>query len=218
MHKTLKAIGLLGGTFDPIHNGHLAIAELAYSQLHLTQVQFIPCKTPSHRKQPGATWQQRLAMLQLALQHHPHFIINDIELYRPGFSYTIDTLRTFKAQQPDQSFYLLVGADVYQSFDRWLHWQSILQYCHIIRIFRADRHDALNPYLKKWTQRYLTNQISDLTQVDHGLIYTLNIEEIQIAASWVRRHIANTEKIRPYLPPAVFDYVMEHRLYDAKNH
>jgi len=213
MPKQSNAIGLLGGTFDPIHNGHIAIADIARQQLDLAQVQFIPCKSPSHRKTPGANWQQRFHMLELAIQNQPHFFANDIEIQRPGYSYMIDTLRTLKAQNPNQTLYLLLGGDAYQHFDHWLHWQEILKYCHIVRIFRANRHNDLNPYLKAWTQCHSTQNKMDLQQHDHGLIYTLDIEEIQLAASWVRHHINNPSKIKPFLNQGVFNYIYKHQLY-----
>ena len=125
-----KRIGLLGGTFDPIHNGHLAIAAAEQQQQQLDQVQFIPCPTPPHRQTPSASIEHRINMIKLAIADQPQFQLNELELQRSGPSYTIDTL--IALAKPNQCLYFIMGADNYLKFEQWHRWQEIPQYCQLL--------------------------------------------------------------------------------------
>jgi len=124
--------GLFGGTFDPVHRGHLALAQSAREAFGLTRVDFIPCRQPVHRGQPGASPQQRLQMLRLALDDTPGFYINTIELERDRPSWAVDTLEQLHAQDPGHSLCWLMGADAWAGFARWREPERILQLSHVI--------------------------------------------------------------------------------------
>lgn len=106
-------IGILGGTFDPVHFGHLRPALDVAEQLNLEHVRLIPSAEPPHRAEPVATAQQRVALLQLAIKNNPRFVVDDRELHRKGPSYTVDTLYSLKQEFPDSSFYLMLGTDAF---------------------------------------------------------------------------------------------------------
>ena len=113
------SIGILGGTFDPIHQAHLDVARHVANTLPLQRILFIPCQPPPHRKQPIASPEDRLAMLKLALQSYPDFEINEIELHRKGVSYSFDTLTELRRQMPNETFYFILGWDAFLQFHSW---------------------------------------------------------------------------------------------------
>lgn len=119
-------LAILGGTFDPIHNGHLLMASRAMAALPIEKLFFVPCKNPVHRTEPVAHEKHRLAMLQLALQEHPEFQIDTRELDRETPSFMIDTLRSFQQDFPHRPLVLIIGADSYLKFTSWKSWQEIL--------------------------------------------------------------------------------------------
>jgi len=129
-------IGLLGGTFDPIHKGHINIATALMQQLDFAQVQFIPCQRSPHREQPIASAEDRLAMIKLAIEPYDRFTVNTIEIKKPGPSYTIDTLRSIHAEQPNKALCFILAMDAFAHFNQWRQWQEILNHCHLIVVNR----------------------------------------------------------------------------------
>jgi nicotinate-nucleotide adenylyltransferase len=125
-------IGLLGGTFDPVHNAHLRIALDVLEQLQLAEMRFIPSRQPPHRAQPGASPEQRLAMLQRAVQGQPGFIVDERELRRSGPSYMVDTLCSLRADFSETPLCLLLGLDAFRELHTWYRWQTIPELAHIL--------------------------------------------------------------------------------------
>lgn len=183
-------IGVFGGTFNPVHIGHLLLADAAREQLALDRVVFIPTSQPPHKTPrgllPGAV---RLEMLQLALKPHPAFVASDIELQRAGASYTIDTIRALRAQLPQAKLFLLVGADLLSV--RWAAWKELRALCTLAAARRpgAPKPKAL-PGLK-WI---------DMPQVD-------------IASSEIRKRVAAGRSIRYLVPGVVARYIDARQLY-----
>lgn len=129
---TKNIIGILGGTFDPVHFGHLRIALEAYEKYHLKQVRFMPCKLPVHKKAPIVSSQHRIAMLELAIKSQKDFILDTREITRNTPSYMIETLSDLKTEMPDQQFGLILGSTELTSFTKWRHWQEILKLAQLI--------------------------------------------------------------------------------------
>ena len=119
-------IGILGGTFDPIHLGHLRLALEAYEKYKLSEVRFIPCRSPVHKKDPIASTQHRIAMLKLALKSHPDFVLDQREITRKTPSYMIETLQSLKKEMPQQSLGLILSATDMDTFTQWHCWKDIL--------------------------------------------------------------------------------------------
>ena len=140
MHQTHKAIGILGGTFDPIHLGHLRMAIELYDVLDLAKVHIIPCFQPVHRKQPVASPEQRLAMVKCAVQDEPALFADDREIRRKNPSYMIDTLLELRAEMPGTPLALMVGIDAFLGFTSWHRWREILEQAHIIVAHRPHYH------------------------------------------------------------------------------
>ena len=188
-------IGILGGTFDPIHNGHLYIAEHITQHISLNKMLFIPCHQSPHKLPPIANTHDRSVMVQLAIKTHPLFEFSDIELNRPAPSYMIDTLRLLKKKYPDESLNLIIGSDAYAHFTKWHDWQHILEYAQLTIVNRATDH--------------LTSSDREMSQ----LIRFLDIPPCDISSTDIRARMARGDSIAGLVPKAVEDYILEKKLY-----
>jgi len=195
--------GVLGGTFDPIHNGHLAIAEEAAFKLRLKRVLFVPAGDPWLKEQTNVTAAaHRLEMLKLALADRPHFRVSTVDLQRPGPSYTDDTLADLMSQLgPEAEMYFILGIDALADFDRWRNPQRILQMCTLVA---ARRRGALAVDMTSLEQR-LPGISRRLVLLDNRLV--------DISSTDIRRRVASGLTITGLVPPAVERYIREQRLY-----
>lgn len=212
--KIKPMVGLLGGAFDPVHNGHLFIAEQAIKQLELTEVQFIPCHISAYQKNPTANPMERLKMLQLATQYHPNFSVNDIELKRSGVSYSIDTLKALENSKNTLCF--IIGFDSLLRFSEWREWQDIIQHCHLIVVNRPNHcANQLNSDVKKFHDRHYTKDIKQLQQMQAGFIYHLAIKPCEISSSTVR-HSLQKNNDSQQIPQSVKTYIKANHLYPMR--
>ena len=200
-------IGILGGTFDPIHNGHLHLATEALSRLELEQVQLMPCALPVHRNQPHATAQQRCAMIELALSGQAGLALNTLEIERDGPSYMIDSLREIHARG-DVKIALLLGTDAFNGFASWKHPRQILDLAHLVVCNRPGVEPDRDLYPE---QRVESPQ--ELSRLAAGAILLLEIGAIDCSSSEVRAALEGGDIPRRWLPPAVADYIETHHLY-----
>ena len=209
-----NAIGILGGTFDPIHHGHLRLALEAYYQLQLQHVHLIPLYQPVHRHKPRANGDQRSDMIKLAIGHLPMLRLDRRELDRNEASYTIDTLQSLRAEFPQRSLCLLMGRDSFSTLDQWKKWEQLLDYAHIII---ASRHlvasKPLKPLLQELLQDHGTQQLEDLHSCLAGHLFELTIPLLDISASEIRDHVHHARALNYLLPTSVIDYIQEQQLY-----
>jgi nicotinate-nucleotide adenylyltransferase len=206
-------IGILGGSFDPIHYGHLHIAQALYQQLHLSEVRFIPCKNPVIDKKIIASEQQRLLMLRLALQHYSYFSIDERELHRPTPSYTIETLTSLRLEFANTPLGLILGNDNLVKLDHWHQWTSLIDYAHLLVVPRPDHTE---PYPKEICSFVKKNQTHDpflLSQQPAGLLFMTHVQPLSISATYIRKNIAEGNYPIGLLPPIVLDYILEQKLY-----
>lgn len=194
-------IGVLGGTFDPIHRTHLAIACKALQAAKLSRVLFIPCKTPVHRADTMANAGDRLAMVKLAIASKPLFQADDREITRDTPSYMIDTLNSLQSEHTAERFALILGYDAWQGFKQWHEWQSILDNYTLI-IIKRPGYELAHPEL---IAQYKPVIIHDNDS-------TLSASEIRKAEL---SH--NDELLKQALPQAVIDYIKDHTLYSNAN-
>lgn len=188
----MKKIGILGGTFDPIHEGHVMIAQTAYQQLQLDQVEFIPCFQPPHRT-THASAQDRFNMVALALKNHPHFHANDTEIKKQGISYTIDTIHALKKTLPDAEFFYIIGEDAFSQLHTWKNAAILLREVKWVVVNRDHATVKKNPAEKN--------------------IIVLHIDPIPFSATKIRQQIHAGEKNIAGLPDAVSQYIQEKLLY-----
>lgn len=195
-------IGVFGGTFDPIHSGHLYVAQKLLQQLPLTEIRFIPCYQPSHRQTPLASPLQRLEMIRLAVGNRRQILIDDCEIKRQGISYTADTLRYLKQQQTNAHLCLIVGSDAWQHLPQWHQSKQISQLAHVIVINRLNH--PVEPAV-------LATDKKLIQQHDHGIHLFCSIPPCDISATNIRQ--APIETIKKNLSPKVYQYIVDHQLY-----
>jgi nicotinate-nucleotide adenylyltransferase len=191
-------IGIFGGTFDPIHRGHVAIAQTAMAHLRLDQLILIPSNTPPHRPAPQATPQQRLAMCQLVDESIPHTHVSDIELQRTGPSYTIDTLRTLS--QPHQRLTLILGADAALLLPQWYQADQLTSYADIAIMTRIGTSIALDDLIAR---------LPSLA----GHMHLIPWAGMDVSSTLIRQRCASNQPIDDLVTPAIASYIAHHGLY-----
>lgn len=197
-----KLIGLFGGTFDPIHYGHLRTALDVMQATGLAEVRFIPNRLPPHRGSPLLNDQLRAELVQLAISDTPGFVLDQRELQRDGPSYMVDTLESLRQDFPASSLCLIMGMDAFTGLPRWHRWQDIFALCHLIVISRpgAEMPDFA-------VQSEIAERVSDdpkcLQQRPVGQILLQSVTQLDISASLIRQHLSNRQSIQFLLPETV---------------
>lgn len=197
----MKRIGIMGGTFDPIHMAHLLAAEEAHFRFNLDKVVFVPCGVPAHKKPYEVTpAEHRYAMVLLATIGNPHFEVSRIEIDRQGPSYAIDTVRAFRRLYGDDAaLFFITGADAVLEILTWRDADKLMELCRFIAVTRPG-YD-LSKLGEVLGERYTS------------AIDVLPIPEMDISSTQIRQRVRNGEPIRYMVPDAVYDYIMRHGLY-----
>ncbi len=209
MSPTQNMIGLFGGSFDPVHAGHLHLAEQVQDRLSLDQIQFMPCANPVHREQLLTEASDRLRMLELVLSDQPSWQVNTIELDRGGPSYTVDSLRLIHARQPLDCLCLLLGVDAFNTIEGWKSSEQILKLAHLVVCRRPGSELNRNIY-----SEYQINDPEILQSAVSGFILPLDIDENACSSTEVRRLLKNGESVAGCLPSVVSGYIEQHKLYE----
>ncbi len=210
----MRLIGILGGTFDPIHNGHIGLAVEAHEQLKLDQVRFIPVHIPPHRETPYASANHRRSMIELAIKDKPNLYIDLRELKNETISYSINTLKSLRHEFADDSLCLILGRDAFNKIDSWKDWQELLHYAHIIVANRPNESlDNVSAELKTWIEKYQTRDQELIKKNLSGHIYYINIPMLNISSSMVRQHYKDGETVDNLLPTVIQDYIKNNHLY-----
>jgi nicotinate-nucleotide adenylyltransferase len=206
-------IGVFGGTFDPIHFGHLRTAVELTEALALTELRFVPCGIPPHRAAPEASAEVRLTLLQLALEGcESGFRIDDRELRRAGPSYMVDTLSSIRAEIAEQPLCLIVGLDAFQGMPAWHRWRTLFKLAHVVvmqRPFEASYAEALERVLE---ERLIT-QPAWLQGKPSGYIYFQEVSQLAISASRIRELIRHRKSTQYLLPDRVREFIAANGLY-----
>ncbi len=212
-----KHIGLFGGSFDPIHYGHLRSAYEALCKLKLDTIHFIPTHTPAHKKALSTDKQHNLAMTQLATANIKQFYTNDIEFHLPKPNYTLTTIQHLRTNFGEHiNLYLLIGMDAYLSLTNWYRWQSILDYTHII-ILKRITNRYLSPELDHFAQQHCCDCPEKLIDKPKGLIYQINTTLLDISSSQIRNQLSKGLNPHFLSPEVVLNYIRKHKLYNCKN-
>jgi nicotinate-nucleotide adenylyltransferase len=199
-----RLIGILGGTFDPVHYGHLRPALDILQQLGLAQVRFIPNRLPPHRETPLLSDQQRAELVQLAIQDTPGFVLDERELLREGPSYMVDTLQSLKADYPHDTLCLIVGMDAFNGLPQWHRWQSILELCHIV-VTRRPKEKLADFASQMPFSACFCDQPKSLLQRPAGQILLQSVTQLDISASQIRRYLSRGQSTQYLLPETVRD-------------
>jgi nicotinate-nucleotide adenylyltransferase len=213
----MNAIGLLGGTFDPIHFGHLRMAQELLQTLNLSEVRFIPAAKPALKDQPATSASHRAAMVRLAIADNPRFSLDERELQRTGFSYTIDTLISLRRELGhDVALCLLLGSDAFLKLPSWQRWDALLSLAHIVVAHRPGAEplpENMSTSLKVLWEHHATTRKQDITEKNAGHILLQHITPLDISATDIRLDLQHKLSPRYLMPDAVIDYLTTHQLY-----
>lgn len=203
MEKKVKRVGIMGGTFNPVHIGHLLIAEQSYHEYGLDYVLFMPAGHPPHKQQEEIIKNEdRLAMLLLATEDVPYFKVSDYELKKEGLSYTWETLSYFTRTAPENDYYFIMGADSVKDLEHWRYPEIILQKAHVLAAVRGDTDLVA-----------LRQEADQLEQKYHAKISLLGAPELDISSRELRDRVVGGASIRFMVPEKVRRYIIEHGLY-----
>ena len=212
----MQPIGVFGGTFDPIHFGHLRLAEEMAEEVGLAQVRFIPAGQPPHRGAPRVAATHRLEMVRRAISGNPRFSVDAREVEKPRPSYTVDTLTALRAELGEaQPLWLLLGADAFLGLPSWHNWRQLFELAHIIVADRPGasvlQSGAMPESLKSEISRRRLSEGPASGRV--GSVLLRQMTPLAISATAIRDTLARRGSIRYLLPDAVHDYIYEHHLY-----
>ena len=203
----MPRIGLFGGTFDPIHNGHLHIARSFADELDLESVILLPAGDPYHKTTPRTAAHHRLAMAEIAAPADSRLAVSDCDIVRQGATYTYDTVQIFRQHFPAAELWLLIGMDSLLQLHTWHRWQNLMRQCRIAAAPRPGSSLAQAPApLQSWLAEALPQ----------GRLHILQADPLPISSSQIRQQLA-AEHTSPDLPPAVLGYIHQHQLYCQTN-
>lgn len=199
----MKKVGIMGGTFNPIHNGHLMIAKSAQEQCALDEVIFMPCGVPyMKRGQHVENGKVRAEMTALAIRDIPHFLLSTLEIDQAGNTYTYETMEYLAREHPDTEYYFILGADSLFHITKWVHPERIFAACHILTAVRGSK-----------SKSDVERQIVFLKKRYAADIRLLKTDAIDISSSEIRRKVSAGESVAEYLPKDVMEYMKENGLY-----
>ncbi|MBK13395.1 MAG: hypothetical protein CMK42_00980 [Porticoccaceae bacterium] len=208
------SLALLGGTFDPIHLGHIGIAKYLSEHLKVNEFRLVPCGRPCHKKPPVVSNQHRLTMLKIAIKQHPELALQTNELDTHAPSYTINTLRLIRAQiGSKRSLFMCMGMDALNTFHEWKEWKSILDYANIVVVGRPNSSFPETKFLVDWIKKNKCNSLEKLLSMSFGVFYFCSSEPQDISSSEIRRLIKQRFKIKNYVAPSIEKYIKENNLY-----
>lgn len=208
-----KAIGILGGTFDPIHFGHLRTAIELHQALQLDSVRLIPCYQPVHRQSPIASAEHRLAMVKIAIRNEPALIADSCEIKRASPSYTIDTLELLRQKFPQTPLCLIMGIDALLSLPRWHRWQELLTFAHIVVAHRPHYELPQTGVIADLLKKHLQHNLLSVHQQLAGFIILHPVTALEISATDIRQQFAANQNPRYLLPNNVYEYIKINRVY-----
>jgi nicotinate-nucleotide adenylyltransferase len=212
----MKKIGLLGGTFNPIHYGHLRAALELATALDFNELRFIPAANPPHKPAPEVSAGHRAAMVELAITNNPMFKLDTREMARTGASYTFDTLVSLREELGQEvSLCWIMGSDAFVKLNTWHRWKELLNHCHIILVQRPNSENQPNlpDELAVFLEENYTENIDDLSEKSAGYIHMQAITPLDISATKIREALRTGQSARYLMPYNVIEYIQTHKLY-----
>lgn len=209
----MSPIGIFGGTFDPVHYGHLRTAFEMLQALRFAEVRFIPCGEPPHRGETTASAGERLEMVRVATNDEQGLVVDDREVRRQGPSYSVDTLRTLRDEFPDRSLAAILGMDAFLGLPRWHRWQEMLELAHIVVAHRPGwRAPDIGP-LGELLDARGTLRVDDLHEATHGRIHIHAVTQLEISSTEIRQLVEAGRDPRFLMPDPVRSVIARTRCY-----
>ena len=208
-------IGVFGGTFDPVHFGHLRTAVEVKNQLGLQEVRLVPCGQPPHRSQPIADPELRLRMLDLAVANEPGIVADAREMQRTGPSYTVDTLTSMREEAGTPALVLIVGMDAFAGLPDWHRWETLFELAHIVVMHRPGYPPEIPSEIAGLAGIRKVYGVEELHSLNCGGLYFHGVIQLEISASAIRCLIEQGQSARYLLPDAVLKIIENERLYSS---
>lgn len=209
-----KPIGILGGTFDPVHNGHIRMAIECYERLDLEEVRLIPLHTPPHRHEPAASPEQRYKMLEMATEKLDGLLADNCELVRGGISYTVETAQMMRSKFNGTSLCLLMGMDAFNYMHTWYQWKNLLDFVHIVI---AERPGTVsqpdNSDLQDFLISHQSGNISDLYDSPSGKIFEIAMPLLDISSTRIRDIFSAHKNPAMLLPETIIEFIKANHIY-----
>jgi len=222
----MSHIGILGGTFNPIHLGHTLPAKVVANYLSLDQVLLIPASIPPHKSSPNVSAKQRATMVNLACESEPLFTCDQRELLRDGYSFTVDTLKELVLAHPNSCLYFIMGLDSLLTFTHWYKYQEILSLCNLVVNTRPHYElSDMNQTTRSLLDKHQVHDVNTLKQLNSGGIlllppllqtaisYNKNHLSINLSSSEIRQRLINNQSCEKLLAPKVLDFINKNKLY-----
>lgn len=199
---TKRKIGVFGGTFNPIHIGHLITAEAVREEYGLEKIIFIPAAEPPHKRFGVVSAEHRYNMTALAIMYNPYFCLSDIEMRRKGYSYTIDTIKHLRSEYGEETeFYFIAGTDTIHDLPNWRFIDELLELCHFVGATRPDGSKIINSVIEYFGE------------IGEKNIHRLETPELEISSTDLRRRLRKGRSVRYMIPLPVIRYIEEHKIY-----
>jgi nicotinate-nucleotide adenylyltransferase len=215
--ESYRLTALFGGTFDPVHYGHIKTVQELKQRLNLDTVYMIPAAVPPLRDKPQVSASQRLQLLKLALEDIPGIFIDNRELKREGVSYSVDTLTEIRHELCDESaLVMMIGGDAFLKLDQWHQWQRIFELAHVVVAHRPGwvlNNQSYTPALKDLIDQRLCDNSAQLMQQQSGCLWFERVTPVDISATMIRAAIEHNESIEEFVPSKVSSYIHDNRLY-----
>ena len=211
--RNRSTVALFGGTFDPVHYGHLRAAVEAMEMLGLDELRMMPAGDPPHRADTVATARQRLEMLQLAVRPCPGLRVDDREVRRSGPSFMVDTLTEIRGEAGAAPLLLLIGQDAANTLDSWHRWRDLFELAHLVVMRRPDAHFQCRGELRAQLDERRVDHAARLHQSAAGCVVTLEITQLDISSTLIRGLIAGGRSARFLMPEEVIGYILQRQLY-----
>jgi nicotinate-nucleotide adenylyltransferase len=213
-----KKIAILGGSFDPVHLGHIQLALLVQKQFDIEHIIFLPCGTPALKQTCRAPSLHRVNMLKLAIEPYKGFSIDEREIHRDGPSYAIDTLKSFRKEYGSEvSIAFIIGEDAFAALMRWHQWELLLEYCHMINTSRENLKTPYPEPLRHYIQLHQAQYVDELNNVQNGKIFSMPFPNYPYSSTEIRNALKH-EIATQGLDPKVKQYIIDHQLYRINPH
>ena len=210
----MRSIAILGGTFDPVHNGHIQASLSIQSNFNFDSYYFLPCKTPTLKPPSSANTQQRIEMLQLAIRNHPDFKLDLREIKRDSPSYMVETLTSFRKENEHAAITLIMGYDAFLSLPQWYQWERIIELANLLIINRNQFSTHPMPEsISKLLMQHKTEFNTDLLTKPAGVIYLFNAGNYEISSTHIREELKKNKLVETKLPKEVYEYIKLQALY-----
>lgn len=214
----MRSIAIFGGTFDPVHNGHIQTSAAIQSNFHFDYYYFVPCKIPTIKPNSFANTQQRIDMLQLAIKNFKNFSLDLREVNRDTPSYMVETLKSFRDENEDASISLIIGYDAFLSLHHWHQWENIIELANLLVINRNNyAHLAIPEAVELLLKQHQCVRKSQLLTSRSGTIILFDAGNYEISSTDIREELKLKKNVEDKLPKAVYEYIKQSGLYQPKS-